>query len=942
MANRGSERLERLRKSRAEKGKWPLNNDIEIQSEDDMEDLEAVDKFIKSIYIANGIDPDTITENSFSSYTAERDSLIGGSSTDVSNVARAGFNSDTENSDPSTSTISSEPKDLNTSALPEEPEQEVFLINRSQENEEILRPSTSFNDGYLVDGPVFRAQIAELEEKTVKMKASTKSTLKIAKVFLTTLEAHMSNEIKLRSVLQRIPSTIPVLLDYVDRTWSIFHEQNIRLQKGIKTHILNELQKHYDIVVKDTDIKKRDFQAASTEYYRYTAKYLSIKKEDLLKNKGHVEKGSKNIARKSKFDMVRFDYFNYLQNLHRGIKENKILFNLASEQHKNSEFFDLVTKGKVPGIDELSAIEMAVKEDSIIQTVLDEEHIRIRNPVYSSHNRHVRNMMNSVIGGQSSSANVSSLEENLATNEEEDRDLLLRSGKTMEGILYSTSKPNNSDDPALKSRGTWHKYWCVLDENQISEFRDWKTLPRLHMSPISLFNANVHQIDDVDRKFCFEVITPHMRRVYQALTDEDRKKWVACIRNSIEEISLGNQPSTSNGQSRHQLADNPEQESKIKSLFNKPSKRNISSYFKSIFSAIFPNSRATEDLHNSIQHNNETSSSTIATRPSHRPLEYFRNLLGSCIKRISTPRLAYDTNHAPAPASAPASAPQKMRITTPSLEILRRDLSNKRCAECGFDDPTNCCVNLGIIVCNVCSIIHKRINSEGVISLITDLNLYTPDIEELIISVGNDISNNIWDPLQHIAPHERPAENLSSNSIVRPRPFSTYEEKSRYIQDKYTAKAYICSAGSSPNQELMNAIDMDDIPAALRAISRGVDFNTAWYSTPDSLSASRTSQGIGLAVDQRTPPECCESYHPLHKALLYGRHAEASGSSSRNLIFPMAELLLQHGASTTVFDLHTHRSLGEIIYLDINIEKAAVEFLNGRPRATGEQPIVTF
>ncbi|KAL0073169.1 hypothetical protein J3Q64DRAFT_1839423 [Phycomyces blakesleeanus] len=864
MANRGSERLERLRKSRAEKGKWPLNNDIEIQSEDDMEDLEAVDKFIKSIYIANGIDPDTITENSFSSYTAERDSLIGGSSTDVSNVARAGFNSDTENSDPSTSTISSEPKDLNTSALPEEPEQEVFLINRSQENEEILRPSTSFNDGYLVDGPVFRAQIAELEEKTVKMKASTKSTLKIAKVFLTTLEAHMSNEIKLRSVLQRIPSTIPVLLDYVDRTWSIFHEQNIRLQKGIKTHILNELQKHYDIVVKDTDIKKRDFQAASTE----------------------------------------------------GIKENKILFNLASEQHKNSEFFDLVTKGKVPGIDELSAIEMAVKEDSIIQTVLDEEHIRIRNPVYSSHNRHVRNMMNSVIGGQSSSANVSSLEENLATNEEEDRDLLLRSGKTMEGILYSTSKPNNSDDPALKSRGTWHKYWCVLDENQISEFRDWKTLPRLHMSPISLFNANVHQIDDVDRKFCFEVITPHMRRVYQALTDEDRKKWVACIRNSIEEISLGNQPSTSNGQSRHQLADNPEQESKIKSLFNKPSKRNISSYFKSIFSAIFPNSRATEDLHNSIQHNNETSSSTIATRPSHRPLEYFRNLLGSCIKRISTPRLAYDTNHAPAPASAPASAPQKMRITTPSLEILRRDLSNKRCAECGFDDPTNCCVNLGIIVCN--------------------------DIEELIISVGNDISNNIWDPLQHIAPHERPAENLSSNSIVRPRPFSTYEEKSRYIQDKYTAKAYICSAGSSPNQELMNAIDMDDIPAALRAISRGVDFNTAWYSTPDSLSASRTSQGIGLAVDQRTPPECCESYHPLHKALLYGRHAEASGSSSRNLIFPMAELLLQHGASTTVFDLHTHRSLGEIIYLDINIEKAAVEFLNGRPRATGEQPIVTF
>ncbi|KAI9007441.1 hypothetical protein CLU79DRAFT_778712 [Phycomyces nitens] len=222
-----------------------------------------------------------------------------------------------------------------------------------------------------------------------------------------------------------------------------------------------------------------------------------------------------------------------------------------------------------------------------------------------------------------------------------------------------------------------------------------------------------------------------------------------------------------------------------------------------------------------------------------------------------------------------------------------------------------------------------------VISLLTNLDRFTPDIEELVISIGNDTSNSIWDPLMHLEPNEHPEEDASIDSRPRIKPDSTYDQKTRYIQDKYTARVYVCSASSSPNQELMDAIGLDDIPAAMLAISRGVDFNTAWYSTPCSL-APKTSNDGDPDGQERTPSQCCEPYHPLHKALLYGREVPTTQASNRSLLFPMAELLFQHGASTNVIDLLTHKTLRQIIDHDTNIQSSAIEYIDERHRFHGK------
>jgi Arf-GAP/SH3 domain/ANK repeat/PH domain-containing protein len=65
------------------------------------------------------------------------------------------------------------------------------------------------------------------------------------------------------------------------------------------------------------------------------------------------------------------------------------------------------------------------------------------------------------------------------------------------------------------------RFWIVLDQGKLSEYTNWKQSLELHMEPIDLRMASVREARNADRRFCFEVITPHFTRVYQATNEED-------------------------------------------------------------------------------------------------------------------------------------------------------------------------------------------------------------------------------------------------------------------------------------------------------------------------------------------------------------------------------------------------------------------------------------
>src|SRR5690348_7065908 len=59
------------------------------------------------------------------------------------------------------------------------------------------------------------------------------------------------------------------------------------------------------------------------------------------------------------------------------------------------------------------------------------------------------------------------------------------------------------------------------------------------MDPIDLRLASVREARNAERRFCFEVITPHYTRVYQSTSQEDMTSWISAINNALQSAMEG-------------------------------------------------------------------------------------------------------------------------------------------------------------------------------------------------------------------------------------------------------------------------------------------------------------------------------------------------------------------------------------------------------------------
>jgi hypothetical protein len=216
------------------------------------------------------------------------------------------------------------------------------------------------------------------------------------------------------------------------------------------------------------------------------------------------------------------------------------------------------------------------------------------------------------------------------------------------------------------------------------------------------------------------------------------------------------------------------------------------------------------------------------------------------------------------------------------------------------------------------------------ISKVRSINLdnssYTPDIIGLLCSIGNERSNKVWDP----------RANGSQPSATE-----TRSTKLKYIKDKYAERLFVKRKENS-TQLLFDAIDQDNIPNALYAIALGANPNA---SRPEDESARIPLVSPTYHLDDfkdgsnkmknNSKNEHFVVRYALHFALLHGRLTEG-----QNAIFPMAELLLQNGANTSIIDPQTGLSLSELISLGSVIGDSAITYINSKNRARG-QTIIT-
>lgn len=220
------------------------------------------------------------------------------------------------------------------------------------------------------DGPVFRATLKALEQKTGNMRAQMKKVLKRAEhahaCQMEANDAFIAFTDSLREASATNANAVqPALEHYFDiiaREILQYERQNtFNLQKLV----IEPVTKLYQVDIKQAESKKRDFEEESKDYYAYVSRYLG-QRQDSVKAKKLAEADSKYQSKRRNFELKRFDYSSFVQDLHGGRKEQEVLSYLTRYADTQTKGF-LATAKKievlVPQLDALSTeVQEADKE----------------------------------------------------------------------------------------------------------------------------------------------------------------------------------------------------------------------------------------------------------------------------------------------------------------------------------------------------------------------------------------------------------------------------------------------------------------------------------------------------------------------------------------------------------------------------------------------------
>ena len=408
----------------------------------------------------------------------------------------------------------------------------------------------------------------------------------------------------------------------------------------------------------------------------------------------------------------------------------------------------------------------------------------------------------------------------------------------------------------------------MLDQGKLSEYTNWKQKLDLHMDPIDLRVASVREARNAERRFCFEIITPHFTRVYQAQTEEDMKTWIATVNNALQ--------SAVEGKGNF---------GPIQTETSSPS----SSIRKDIASVLTGKSASTSHRSGHYSASNKVMGrhATVGERPLYRP--------------------------------------QVPEINESSLKLLKQlresEPSNQYCADCGSDQRVDwVSINLGIIICIECSGIHRSLGTHisKVRSLTLDPNAFTTDVIEILTRVGNRLANSVWEA--RLEPG------------IKPAPQSNRDQRLKFITAKYSECAYVqpisttLSHYASADETLLASIKKNDIGNVVYALALKANPNT------HDRSRNTHSVFLALAAADPASPSAATSPIPSPRAsmnysvtgsgpgLAPATMAQSATTDTRKP-FPIAELLLLNGAELPLTPAPIPLSASARLYIETKLEQ---------------------
>ncbi|KAG0340820.1 hypothetical protein BG000_011001 [Podila horticola] len=698
------------------------------------------------------------------------------------------------------------------------------------------------------------------------MKAATKRIIKAAQTALETRKSWVAAEEVFIKELESFKPAEPLLNNYLRPMTLCLAERSETLGLQMKNLLVEPLSRFYGNDLKAAEAHRKAFDDESKEYYTFLSRYMAMKQDN---NRKKSEADAKYEKKRRHFEIKRFEYWGFLLEMRvGGSKSDEILHHLTNYSEKHCRgIMDMALHAEdlKPGLD---AIAADLLESHKRAASLRKERQERKRELFESYDDGSSTLLargtssanvpgstpapsqgsdgdvfdttlqrlesngdqsdTGASGSSPSSSAVFSASQTANNNstpkfsgirdlEHQDIDAGSALGRRKEGFLFATSRPSmhNNSTVLEKPSINWHKYWCVVSEGHLHEYSHWKKgATMLHNEPINLKISTVRSCRNQDRRFCFEVITPKFRRVYQATSTEDMNSWISVISNAIQSLLNG----TSSCQS-------------LTTYANKPGA--VSGSDASGLSGIGRSSM--DQLTNAL------------------PISIHDRRQGSGLNELGPKGETRDSDH----------------LGTRLLQLMREaHPSNSFCAECGAKNPDWCAINLGILICIECSGIHRSLGTHisKVRSFTLDTTSYTRDLCDFIRAVGNDVSKHIWEAnlVQSAAALAAIAGDQPSDKVVFRKPVvnDTREYKVSFIQKKYVERAFVDRQQyyDSTSETDLNLLAtkilfqeaiVNNIPGVIAAFAAGANLNAIREIEPEAENEAifgdndRPLSGIG-------------------------------------------------------------------------------------------------
>lgn len=239
------------------------------------------------------------------------------------------------------------------------------------------------------DGPLFRATMKALEQKTGNMRLRMKKVLKKAEAARETQNAHNLSTAAFMEALREASfsnanAVQPALEHYFEKIAKqmlIYQETHA---KNLQSLIIDPLTKLYSNDIKQAEGKRKEFDDESREYYTYVSRYLGHR-QDSLKEKKRVEADTKYQTKRRTYELKRFDYSSFMQDLHGGRKDQEVLSRLTKYAEVQTKgYLSTATKieAMLPQLEALChEVREADKEYQLARTGREEKRRTLEKPL---------------------------------------------------------------------------------------------------------------------------------------------------------------------------------------------------------------------------------------------------------------------------------------------------------------------------------------------------------------------------------------------------------------------------------------------------------------------------------------------------------------------------------------------------------------------------------